>query len=290
RGAARGTGRAAGGRTARAAGAGRTGRRAVRRAGRARRAARTARAGRAGADAAFKRDGQGVADHLAVVVGDGGVDRIGLVGQQGVHDEGDGGPAGGLLRLHAVDVPVQVFRLGVLAAEPGGEGIVHPQDARAFARDLHRGAGEHGRHIQVLLKVAVGAGAAGDAVAPVDKEVAVVRHRRHGDRLFAGDVKAERGLPRSVAAAQGAAGLVDAVAGFKGIARRFGRRAGGHRVAGVAGVFQGAGGDVGGIGAAVLGLVGVGGEIVQHRVEAAAVEVAVPAEVVAVRAKAVVGV
>ena len=181
---------------------------------------------------------------------------------------------------------MQVFRLGVLAAEPGGKGIVHPQDARAFARDLHRGAGEHGRHIQVLLEVAVGAGAAGDAVAPVDKEVAVVRHRRHGDRLFAGDVKAERGLPCSVAAAQGAAGLVDAVAGFKGIARRFGRRAGGHRVAGVAGVFQGAGGDVGGIGAAVLGLVGVGGEIVQHRLEAAALEVDVPADIVVIQPKA----
>src|SRR5699024_480191 len=131
RGAARGTGRAGGGRGARAGGTGRAGRRAVRRTGRARRTARTARAGRAGADAAFKRDGQGVADYLAVVVGDGGVDRIGLVGQQGVHDEGDGGPAGGLLRLYAVDVPVQIFRLGVLAAEPGGKGIVHPQDARA---------------------------------------------------------------------------------------------------------------------------------------------------------------
>ena len=183
---------------------------------------------------------------------------------------------------------MQVFRLGVLAAEPRGEGIVHTQEAGALPCDLHRGAGEHCRHIQVLLEVAVGAGAAGDAVAPVDEEVAVVRHGGHGDRLLAGDVKAERSFPGGIAAGQGAAGLVDAVAGFKSLAGRLRRgRAGGcHRIAGVAGVFQGAGGNVGSIGAAVLRLIGVGGQVVQHRLEAAALEVDVPADIVVILAKA----
>src|SRR5699024_5029767 len=109
-------------RTARTRGSGDFLRRVLHLAARSRRAGRTGRtragsaartAGRTGGaartDAALEGDGQSVADHLAVVVGDSGVHGIRLVGQQRVHDEGHRRAAGGLLRLDAVDIPVQVF-------------------------------------------------------------------------------------------------------------------------------------------------------------------------------------
>ena len=223
---------------------------------------------------------------MAVVVGQDSVDAVGLVGQNGVHNEGDGGLAGGILRFNAVDIPAQVFGLGILAAQLGFQGVVHPEDAGALPGDFHRGAGEHSGHIQILLEAAVGTGAAGDAIAPVDEEVALGRHSRHGDRLIRRHVEEQRGLAGGIAAGQGAAGLVDAVAGLKGLAVGRLGRAGRNRIAGIAGVLQGTGGNVAGIGTAVLGLISVGGQVVQNCLQAAALEVDIAADIVVVQTKA----
>ena len=230
---------------------------------------------------------QGVAGHLAVVVSDNGVDAVGLIGQHRIHHEGDGSLAGSLLGFNAVDIPVQVFRLGILAAEFCLKGVVHAQNAGALARNFNRCAGKDCGHVQVLLEGAVGAGTGGNAVAPVDEEIAISGHSRHSNRLVCRHIEAEGCLTRSIAAGQSAASMVDPVMGLKSLPFLYSfRGAGGHRIAGIAGVLQGPGGDVAGIGAAVLRLVGMSGQVVQNCLQAAALEVNIAADIVIILAEA----
>ena len=249
-------------------------------------------------------DGQGVAAHLAVVVGDDGVDLIRSVGHGAVHHHGDAGLPGGLGDLLTVGVPAQVLGLGVLAAQSRLEGVGAAHSALALAGDLDGGRAEDCRDVQILLEAGVGAGLAGEAVAPLDEDVALRRDSGHGDGLArVGDGVGHRAVAGVLADAQGAAAvLIDAVAGLElfalagALAGRALRAAGalgltlagadslragsGHGGAGVGDILHGAGGDVVGVGAAVLGLQGVGAEIVQHRLEAGALEVDVAAGVV----------
>ena len=250
-------------------------------------------------------DGQGVAAHLAVVVGDDGVDLIRSVGHGAVHQHGDAGLAGGLRDLLTVGVPAQVLGLGVLAAQGGLEGVGAAHSALALAGDLDGGRAEDCRDVQILLEAGVGAGLAGEAVAPLDEDVALRRDSGHGDGFIGvGDGVGHRAVAGVIADAQSAAAvLVHTVAGLElfvlaagALAGRALRAAGalgltlagadslragsGHGGAGVGDILHGAGGDVVGVGAAVLGLQGVGAEIVQHCLEAGALEVDVAAGVV----------
>ena len=249
-------------------------------------------------------DGQGVAAHLAVVVGDDGVDLIRSVGHGAVHHHSDAGLAGGLHDLLTVGVPAQVLGLGVLAAQGSLEGVGAAHSALALAGDVDRGRAEDCRDVQILLEVGVGAGLAGEAVAPLDEDVALRRDSGHGDGFIGvGDGVGHRAVAGVIADAQSAAAvLVHTVAGLElfvltgALAGRALRAAGalgltlagadslragsGHGGAGVGDILHGAGGDVVGVGAAILGLQGVGAEIVQHCLEAGALEVDVAAGVV----------
>ena len=249
-------------------------------------------------------DGQGVAAHLAVVVGDDGVDLIRSVGHGAVHHHSDAGLAGGLRDLLTVGVPAQVLGLGVLAAQGGLEGVGAAHSALALAGDVDGGRAEDCRDVQILLEVGVGAGLAGEAVAPLDEDMALRRDSGHGDGFVGvGDGVGHRAVAGVIADAQSAAAvLVHTVAGLElfvlagALAGRALRAAGalgltlagadslragsGHGGAGVGDILHGAGGDVVGVGAAVLGLQGVGAEIVQHGLEAGALEVDVAAGVV----------
>ena len=268
--------------------------------GRGRTAGGTGLAGHTAADG----DGQGVAAHLAVVVGDDGVNFIGSVDHGAVHHHSDAGLAGGLCDLLTVGVPAQVLGLGVLAAQSRLEGVGAAHSALALAGDVDGGRAEDCRDVQILLEVGVGAGLAGEAVAPLDKDVALRRDSGHGDGFVGvGDGVGHRAVAGVIADAQSAAAvLVHTVAGLElfalagALAGRALRAAGalgltlagadslragsGHGGAGVGDILHGAGGDVVGVGAAVLGLQGVGAEIVQHCLEAGALEVDVAAGVV----------
>ena len=249
-------------------------------------------------------DGQGVAAHLAVVVGDDGVDLIRSVGHGAVYHHSDAGFAGGLRDLLTVGVPAQVLGLGVLAAQGSLEGVGAAHSALALTGDVDGGRAEDCRDVQILLEVGVGAGLAGEAVAPLDEDMALRRDSGHGDGFVGvGDGVGHRAVAGVIADAQSSASvLVHTVAGLElfllagALARRALRAAGalgltlagadslragsGHGGAGVGDILHGAGGDVVGVGAAVLGLQGVGAEIVQHCLEAGALEVDVAAGVV----------
>ena len=249
-------------------------------------------------------DGQGVAAHLAVVVGDDGVDLIRSVDHGAVHHHSDAGLAGGLRDLLTVGVPAQVLGLGVLAAQGSLEGVGAAHSALALAGDVDGGRAEDCRDVQILLEVGVGAGLAGEAVAPLDEDMALRRDSGHGDGFVrVGDGVGHRAVAGVIADAQSAAAvLVHTVAGLElfvfagAFARRAFRAAGalsltlagadslragsGHGGAGVGDILHGAGGDIVGVGAAVLGLQGVGAEIVQHCLEAGTLEVDVAAGVV----------
>ena len=275
--------------------------------GRRRAAGGTGLAGHTAADG----DGQGVAAHLAVVVGDDGVDLIRSVDHGAVHHHSDAGLAGGLGDLLTVGVPAQVFDLGVLAAQSRLEGVGAAHSALALAGDVDGGRAEDCCDVQILLEVGVGAGLAGEAVAPLDEDVALRRDSGHGDGLVGvGDGVGHGAVAGVIADAQGAAAvLIHAVAGLEllalagALAGRALRAAGtlgltlagadslragsGHGGAGVGDILHGAGGDAAGVGAAVLGLQGVGAEIVQHCLETGALEVDVAVGVVVRNAVAV---
>ena len=232
------------------------------------------------------------------------MDLIRSVDHGAVHHHSDAGLAGGLGDLLTVGVPAEVLGLGVLAAQSRLEGVGAAHSALALAGDVDRGRAEDCRDVQILLEVGVGAGLAGEAVAPLDEDVALRRDSGHGDGLVGvGDGVGHGAVAGVIADAQGAAAvLIDAVAGLEllalagALAGRALRAAGalgltlagtdslragsGHGGAGVGDILHGAGGDAVGVGAAVLGLQGVGAEIVQHCLEAGALEVDVAAGVV----------
>ena len=232
------------------------------------------------------------------------MDLIRSVGHGAVHHHGDAGLSGGLRDLLTVGVPAQVLGLGVLAAQGSLEGVGAAHSALALAGDVDGGRAEDCRDVQILLEVGVGTGLAGEAVAPLDEDVALRRDSGHGDGFVGvGDGVGHRAVAGVIADAQGAAAvLVHTVAGLElfvlagALAGRALRAAGalgltlagadslragsGHGGAGVGDILHGAGGDVVGVGAAVLGLQGVGAEIVQHCLEAGALEVDVAAGVV----------
>ena len=232
------------------------------------------------------------------------MDLIRSVGHGAVHHHSDAGLAGGLRDLLTVGVPAQVLGLGVLAAQGSLEGVGAAHSALALAGDVDGGRAEDCRDVQILLEVGVGAGLAGEAVAPLDEDMALRRDSGHGDGFIGvGDGVGHRAVAGVIADAQSAAAvLVHTVAGLVlfvltgALARRALRAAGalgltlagadslragsGHGGAGVGDILHGAGGDVVGVGAAVLGLQSVGAEIVQHCLEAGALEVDVAAGVV----------
>ena len=232
------------------------------------------------------------------------MDLIRSVDHGVVHHHSDAGLAGGLRDLLTVGVPAQVLGLGVLAAQGSLEGVGAAHSALALAGDVDGGRAEDCCDVQILLEVGVGAGLAGEAVAPLDEDVALRRDSGHGDGFIrVGDGVGHRAVAGVIADAQSAAAvLVHMVAGLElfvlagALARRALRAAGalgltlagadslragsGHGGAGVGDILHGAGGDVVGVGAAVLGLQGVGAEIVQHCLEAGALEVDVAAGVV----------
>ena len=152
---------------------------------------------------------------------------------------------------------------------------------------MDRGCRKHSGHIHVLVKIGIRAGALGHAIAPLDEHIAVLRHCGNSNSLGgAGHLDGKR-LTALVAAGQGtAAGFIYTVTGL--ILRFFlnsrGRdvlRAAGcfHGRAGVSGIL-GAGGDVIGVRTAILGLIGVGTQILQQHLQACRLEVDVPALVV----------
>ena len=232
------------------------------------------------------------------------MDLIRSVDHGAVHHHSDAGLAGGLRDLLTVGVPAQVLGLGVLAAQGGLEGVGAAHSALALAGDVDGGRAEDCRDVQILLEVGVGAGLAGEAVAPLDEDMALRRDSGHGDGFIGvGDGVGHRAVAGVIADAQSAAAvLVHTVVGLElfvlagALAGRALRAAGalgltlagadslragsGHGGAGVGDILHGAGGDVVGVGAAVLGLQGVGAEIVQHCLEAGALEVDVAAGVV----------
>ena len=172
----------------------------------------------------------------------------------------------------------------MLAAELGLEGVVSAHNGLAVAADLHRSCSKDGGHIQILLEVGIGTGLLGRAIAPLDEDVAFIRHRSHADRLGRpGDGAGQRLAGVPVGAQRSAAGLIDPVAGLvlHRLLRRRGRFRGGstfraagrcHRRAGTEGVLR-PGRDAAGIRAAVLGLIGVGAQIVQQHLQAGGLEV-----------------
>ena len=176
----------------------------------------------------------------------------------------------------------------MLAADLRVEGATAAHCSLAAAADLHRGGSKHGGHIQILLEVGIRAGLVGHAVAPLDEHIARCRDRRDADRLACTDAVGQCGLAVVIAGAQGtAAGLIHAVGCLilGGVLLHFGRR-GGHLTAGRShsrtgvGHIFGAAGNVVGVRAAVLGLVGMGAQVVQQHLQAGGLEVDVAALVI----------
>ena len=227
------------------------------------------------------------------------MDLVGGVDHRAVHHNGDGGFARRLRDLLPIGVPAQMFGLGILAAEVGLEGIGAAHSPLALAGDVDGRSAKHRRDIQILLEIGIGAGLAGEAVAPLDEDIAVRRDSRHRDGLAGvGDSIGHRVVAGIAAHAQGAAAvLVHMVVGLELLAlagagaltaaRAFGaagafaqapagacslRTGRGHCGAGVGDILHRAGGDVVGVRAAVIGLTGVGADIIQHSFETDALE------------------
>ena len=230
-------------------------------------------------------DGQGqrVALHGAVVVGDDGVDLIAADGHRGDRN-GHGRLACSGLDLFPIGVPAEIVAVGILAAELCLEDIGAAEQALALVGDLDGHCGKHGRDVNVLLELVVGAGAGGDTVAPLDEDIALGGNCRHTDGLGRiGHGVAQGGLVGLTAGGQRTAALlldpvvcliVNRLSG--GTAGAFaGRlRAGSlDRRTGVGNILQCAGRDVGGIRAAVIGGVGVGAQIAQRCLEARTLQV-----------------
>ena len=180
---------------------------------------------------------------------------------------------------------MQVFTLGIFALQRSLKDI-GAGGSLAF-RDVNGSSCKHGCHVQILLEAGIGTGLAGHAVAPLDEHIAVLRHSGHLNALGgAGHLDGKR-LAALVAAGQGAAaGFVHAIVRL--ILRFFLNNRGGdrlraagclHRRAGVGGIL-GTGGDIIGIRAAILGLVGVGAQIAQRSLETSALEVDITVRVV----------
>ena len=236
---------------------------------------------------------QDVAGNGAAVVACHCVHLKGRIEHGGVDLHLDGGLARRLRHFHTVGVPADAVGSEVLAAQLCGKGVGIAQHGLAGAADMHGSRCKHGGHVHVLLEVRIGAGLLGHAVAPLDEHIAVLRHSRHADGLGgAGHFIGEGCLAAVAAAGKGAAGLVHPVAGLIQHTLLFGRacslRAAGccHRRAGVRGIL-GAGGDVGGVGPTVVGLVSVGAQIAQHGLQAHGLQVDIAGLVVILAAIAV---
>ena len=255
-----------------------------------RRAARTRRAGRRAAarrarTGRFAVDGQGqrVALHGAVVVGDDGVDLIAADGH-GRDRNGHGRMACSGLDFFPVGVPAEIVAVGILAAELCFEDIGAAEQALALVGDLDGHCGKHGRDVNVLLELVVGAGAGGDTVAPLDENIALGGNCRHADGLGRiGHGVAQGGLVGLTAGGQRTAALffdpivrfiVNRLSGGTAGALAGRLRAGSlDRRTGVGNILQCAGRDVGGIRTAVIGGVGVGAQIAQRCLEARTLQV-----------------
>ena len=236
---------------------------------------------------------QDVAGNGAAVVACHCVHLKGRIEHGGVDLHLDGGLTRRLRHFRTVGVPADAVGSEVLAAQLCGKGVGIAQHGLAGAADMHGSRCKHGGHVHVLLEVRIGAGLLGHAVAPLDEHIAVLRHSRHADGLGgAGHFIGEGCLAAVAAAGKGAAGLVHPVAGLIQHTLLFGRacslRAAGccHRRAGVRGIL-GAGGDVGGVRAAVVGLVSVGAQIAQHGLQAHGLQVDIAGLVVILAAIAV---
>ena len=241
------------------------------------------RAGRCTADHKF----QLIAGHRAVVIAGSGVHPEGAAQHRGVYLSLYGGLAGSLCHLGAVDIPADAGSIQILALEGSFKGVGIPQHSLAAAADLDRGCRKHSSHIHVLVKIGVGAGALGHAIAPLDEHIAVLRYSSHGYALGGtGHLNGKR-LAALIAAGQGAAAsFIHTVTGLIlcfVLDNRGGShlRAAGrfHRRAGVGGIL-GAGGDVTGVRAAILGLIGMGAQILQQHLQACGLEVDIAALVV----------
>ena len=230
-------------------------------------------------------DGQGqrVALHGAVVVGDDGVDLIAADGHGGDRN-GHGRMACSGLDFFPVGVPAEIVAVGILAAELCFEDIGAAEQALALVGDLDGHCGKHGRDVNVLLELVVGAGAGGDTVAPLDENIALGGNCRHADGLGRiGHGVAQGGLVGLTAGGQRTAALlfdpivrfiVNRLSGGTAGALAGRLRAGSlDRRTGVGNILQCAGRDVGGIRAAVIGGVGVGAQIAQRCLEARTLQV-----------------
>ena len=189
---------------------------------------------------------------------------------------------------------MQVFTLGIFALQRSLKDI-GAGGSLAF-RDVNRSSCKHGCHVQILLEAGIGTGLAGHAVAPLDEHMALRRGGRDSQRLGCiCDAVCQAGLAALVPTAQGAAaalfhlitglkldaGSLRAADAFAHAGRSGFFRAGGlHRRAGVGYIFQRTGGNIIGVRAAILGLVGVGAQIAQRSLETSALEVDITIRVV----------
>ena len=182
----------------------------------------------------------------------------------------------------------------MLTAQLCGKGVVIAQNRLAGAADADGCLCKHGGHIHILLEIGVCTGLLGDAVAPADEHMTLLRHGSHADSLScAGHIIGQCRLAAVAATGQGtAAVLIHTIGGLIQHALPFGRacslRAAGcsHCRAGICRVFR-AFGNVGGIRAAVIGLVSMGAQVAQQCLEAGGLQVDVPALIVVLTAIAV---
>jgi hypothetical protein len=180
----------------------------------------------------------------------------------------------------------------MLTAQLCGKGVVIAQNRLAGAADADGCLCKHGGHIHILLEIGICAGLLGDAVAPADEHMTLLRHGSHADRLScAGHIIGQCRLAAVAAAGQGtAAVLIHTIGGLIQHALPFGRacslRAAGccHRRTGICRVFR-AFGNVGGVRAAVIGLVSMGAQVAQQCL--GGLQVDVPALIVVLTAIAV---
>ena len=188
------------------------------------------------------------------------------------------------LDFFPVGVPAEIVAVGILAAELCLEDIGAAEQALALVGDLDGHCGKHGRDVNVLLELVVGAGAGGDTVAPLDENIALGGNCRHADGLGRiGHGVAQGGLVGLTAGGQRTAALlfdpivcfiVNRLSGGTAGALAGRLRAGSlDRRTGVGNILQCAGRDVGGIRAAVIGGVGVGAQIAQRCLEARTLQV-----------------
>ena len=196
----------------------------------------------------------------------------------------------GFLDLDPVGVPADGIAAAIFAADvcPEGDGV---SGEALLTRDLDRQTGKDSRHIQILLEVGVRAGLAGLAVAPLYKDMALGGDCGHGKGFGRVADLIAQALARVTAAAQGAAAaLFDLIphlilsrrflalagaftlactgSGALTAADRFGAAGCRHRRTGVGNIFQRPGRDTGCIRAAILCIVGMSADVVQHRFQA----------------------